>query len=303
MIGSTYLDIFAYLRKPSGLSTSGYYGNAFRFSSTQNAGAGFLSVPSSAITAQINAYDNLYIFDGLNSEVVQAASVVAPGATSITLQNPLVYQHSPGIAVCSDGTNSISLAEQIFTASQWVEDICHQSLWVSTYSSEVLTMPTMRAAINNEGVLWFRPRHFPITALTALSIKSDPLSVVDYDPAEAIIDSEQQLVSVRNLVPLSNNNQQTSTGTPWNTQRNRSRQQWLTITYDSGWTNLPSTVVRACSLLINQCFVQLVNPTGSDQQQMGKRNITFTLRGDTSGESLLVKEAMRLLQPYVMEET
>lgn len=303
MIGSTYLDIFSYLRKPSGLITSGYYGNTFRFSSTQNAGASFLSMPSSAITTAMNAYDNLYIFDGLNSEVVQAASIVAPGATSITLESPLVYQHGPGVAVCSDGTSNISLAEQIFTASQWVEDICHQSLWVSTYTGEVLTMPTMRASINNEGVLWFRPRHFPITSLTALSIKSDPKAVTDYDPAEAIIDSEQQLVSVRNLVPLSNSQQQQAyTNTPWNVARGRGRQQWLTITYDSGWTNLPTTIQRSCSLLVNQCFVQLYNAIGSDQMQEGKRNIVFTMRGDTSGESLLMKEAMHLLQPYVMEE-
>jgi hypothetical protein len=164
-------------------------------------------------------------------------------------------------------------------------------------------MPTMRASINNEGVLWFRPRHFPITALTALSIKSDPLSVTDYDPTQAIIDSEQQLVSVRNLVPLSNSQQQQSSiGTPWNVARSRNRQQWLTITYDSGWTNLPSTIQRACSLLVNQCFVQMYNSIGADQIVEGERNVMFTMRGDTTGESLLVKEATKLLQPYVMEE-
>lgn len=301
-MSSTYLDIFQYLRKPSGLITSGYYGNAFRFATTQAAGASSLAIPASAITEAMNAYDNLYIFDGLNSEVVQVASTVSPSVTSVSLVNPTVYQHKAGIVACSDGTSTISLAEQIFIASQWVEDICHQSLWVSTYSNEVLTMPTMRASVNNEGVLWFRPRHFPITDLTAISIKADPLSVVQYDPTQAIIDSEQQLISIRNLVPLSNTpgNSQVTSNSPWNA-RSRNRQQWLTITYDSGWTNLPSTIVRACSLLVNQCFVQTANSLGADSIVEGERNVVFTMRGDTSGESLLVKEAQRLLQPYVME--
>lgn len=300
-MASTYLTIFEYLRKPSGVMTAGTYGNTFRFASLQAAGATHLTVPSTAITVAMNAYDNLYIFDGLNSEVVQVDSTIAPSTTSLSLVKPTVFAHNAGIAVCSDGTSNISLAEQIFIASQWVEDICHQSLWVSTYTGEILTMPTMRASINSQGVLWFRPRHFPITALSALSIAEDAITSISYDPTQAIIDSEQQLASVKNLIPLTQGQQTPYTKSPWQ-RSDRNTQKWLTITYNSGWINLPTTIARACSLLVNQCFVELANPLGADQQQEGKRNITFTMRGDTSGESLLVKNAMKLLQPYIVEE-
>jgi hypothetical protein len=162
-------------------------------------------------------------------------------------------------------------------------------------------MPTMRAAIDEQYMLWFRPRHFPITSLSALSIQVGNFVTTSYDPTQAVIDGDRQIVQVPELVPLSSGSQPPSTIFP--APMGRATKATLTITYNSGYNPLPTTVQRACSLLTNQCFVELTNPLGADQQVEGKRNITFTMRGDTTGESLLVKNAMKLLQPYIVEES
>lgn len=299
-MSSTYIDPFVYRRMPTGLSLAPYIGNQFRFAAPVTQGSTTLTVPATAITVDLHAYDNLYLFDGLNSEIVEVASTTTVGMTSIPLVAATQFAHAAGIAVCGDGAKG-SLGEQLFTAGQWVEDLCHQSLWVSTYAGEILSMPTMRASIDEQGLLWFRPRHFPITALTALSIQAGNFTATPYDPTQAVIDGDRQIVQVPQLVPLSSGNQPPYTIFP--SPIGRATKATLTITYNSGWTALPTTVQRACSLLTNQCFVELYNNVGADQIQMGKRNVSFTLRGDPSGESLLVKQARKLLQPYIVEES
>lgn len=301
-MANTYLDIFTYTRQPSGLTTSGYYANAFRFTASQSAGVSSLTVPGSAITTGMNAYDNLYIFDGPNSEIVQLGQDASTGTTRLILASPTLYGHGIGVAACGDGPNG-SLPEQIFTASQWVEDICHQSLWSATYTGEVLPMPTIRAALSNQGGLLFRPQHFPVTALSAFSIQTgDSSTAVAYDASEAVIDGRARSVRVNVLKPL---NAQQSQLTQWTAPAlSRSTEAVLNITYTAGFAQgaLPSTVMRACSLLVNQCHVQLTNSVGADSIQQGKRQVIFTLRGDTSGESLLVKEAIGLLTLYTVRE-
>lgn len=301
---STYSDIFAMIRQPSGIVLANTYANAFRFAIPQPAGTTRLNVPANAVTTTINAYDQVYLFDGLNSEIVQVSTAASPGASSLSLVNPTQFTHQAGVSACTDSTQG-SLAAQIFTASQWIEDICRQSLYVSTYSGEVLSMPSMRAAIDKDEVLWFRPRHFPITSLTALSIQTSQQFTVTYDPTQAIIDSERLLVSIPTLNALGST-QATQAVAAGYTQitplLGRNTRAWLTITYNSGYTALPSVINRACALLTGVCFAQMYNSIGADQVVEGERNVTYTMRGDQSGESLLEKEAKRLLQPYVMEE-
>lgn len=301
-MASTYIDPLQYTRNPVGIAgLTAYYANVLRLPAVHNAGVTKISnLPTSAITAQLNAYDNLYIFDGLNSEIVQVASITTPGATQIPLVSPTQFTHAVGTVCCSDGTMG-SLATQIFTASQWVEDICYQSLWVSTYTGEILSMPTMRAALDEQGILWFRPRHFPITALSSITLQTTNLTTMSFDPTQAIIDGDRQLVQIPNLQGLTTSGAPSQFALQQGPPISRSAKVTITITYSSGYNPLPNTIIRACSLLVNQMFVQLVNSIGADQAQEGKRNITFTLRGDQSGESLLVKEAVRLLKPYIVE--
>lgn len=298
---NTYTDCIAYTKQPTGLAQSVlpyYTGNIARMSAA-SLGASSLTVP--ATTVALVQYDSVYVFDGPSSEVLQVGAAGAgQGATSIPLLNPTQYAHAAGTPYCTDGTQG-SLGEQIFTASKWVEDkICYQALWSTTYIGEILTMPTMRAAIDNQANIHFRPRHFPISVLTSISIQDKRKNLFPMDATQAIIDSDQQTVDIALAALLSSQNQ-AQQGYPWTNAINRTATAWIILTYTAGFSSLPRTVERACTLLTSECFAQLENPIGADQINQGKRSVVFTLRGDQSGESLLVKQATKLLQAYITE--
>jgi len=300
---STYSDCYQFQKAPSGIIATNYLGNIFRLAGSALAGANALLCNAASLTVQLLQYDTLTIFDGLNSEQVTVAAPTSPGSISIPLSTPTQFPHAAGTPVCSDGTAG-SLAEQILTASAWIEDICHQSLWLSTYTGEILSFPTMRAALDRQGILWFRPRHFPFGTLSALSIQTTAQTSVAYDPTQAIVDSDRQLVQMPTLQPVSGGGSQSQV--PYQQPVpgiSRNSKGSLVLTYSSGYASLPFPVLRACHLLTAECFTQLENPIGADTIQQGKRNVAFTLRGDLTGHSLLVKQATKLLQPYVTEES
>lgn len=297
---NTYVDCIAYTKQPTGLAQGVlpyYYGNLSRIGTTAQ-GATSLTVP--ATTVALAQYDAIYVFDGPSSEeLMVGAAGAALNATSIPLLNPTLYAHNAGTPYCTDGTQG-SLGEQIFTASRWIEDdICFQPLWSTAYTSETLTMPTMRAAIDNEENIHFRPRHFPITTVTLIVLQDKQKNQYTLDVSKATVDSDQQTVDIP-LSALTTSHSQTQ-GYPWTNTINRRTTAWIILGYTSGFAALPHTVKRACTLLTSQCFVQLENPVGADQITQGKRSVTFAIRGDTSGESELVKEAKTLLQAYIAE--
>lgn len=298
---NTYIDCIAYSKQPTGLVLGGYIGNMAHMSAAAQ-GATLLTVPP--LIVALNQYDAVYVFDGPSSEELQVgAGGAIVGATSIPLESATQYAHNAGIPYCTDGSSG-SLGEQIFTASRWIEDdICYQSLWSTTYTGEILTMPTMRAALDNQFNLHFRPRHFPITALTSMSIKTSQLSATSYDTSQAIIDADQQTVDVPLMAALSTQGQPQQ-GSPWLWPGlSRSVNAWITITYTSGFVvgQLPRPIERACALLTSECFQQAENPMGAAEIAQNKRHVIFALRGDQSGESLLVKQAKKLLSAYVTQ--
>jgi hypothetical protein len=302
---STYIDSLAYLKQPTGLTLTSYVGNNARLASLASAGATSLTVVAGQ--APLSMYDSIYIFDGPNSEIVQAGSDIAPGVGTYPLLSATQYQHAAGTVYCTDGLSG-SLGEQIFIASRWIEDnICHQALWSTPYTGEILTTPTMRAAWDNQSNLHFRPRHFPVSALTSVLVMVNQQITWNYDPTQAIIDSDQQTVDLPQIALLQsggNSPSQVFTGRPWYPPSSmRQMTAWITIAYTAGFAvgALPAPITRACALLTSEMFSQLVNPVGADQINQGKRSVVFMIRGDTSGESLLVKQATKLLQPYVAE--
>ena len=295
---NTYIDCIAYSKQPTGLVLSTYIGNMARIGTTA-LGTTSLTVP--ALTVALNQYDSVYVFDGSSSEELQVGAAGAIiGATSIPLLNPTAFAHTSGTPYCTDGTSG-SLGEQIFTASKWIEDdICFQALWSTAYTSETLTMPTMRAAIDNQGNVHFRPRHFPIASVSTITLQDARKIQYPMDQTQAIIDSDQQTVDI-SLSALSSTQSQVQQGYPWYGRIGRNTTAWIILGYTAGFSTLPTTVRRACTLLTSECFVQLENPIGADQINQGKRQVQFMLRGDTSGESLLVKQAKSLLQAYIAE--
>ena len=299
---STYIDSIAYLKQPTGLQLSSYVGNNARLTNTAAAGATSLSVVAGSST--LYQYDPVYVFDGPNSEVLQVGAAGAnPGATSIPLQSATAFQHAAGTVYCTDGTAG-SLGEQIFTASTYIEDeICHQALWQTAYTNEILTMPTMRASIDNQANIHFRPRHFPITMLTTMSIKRNNLVTTSYDVTQAIIDSDQQTVDVPLVAEISNNGQPAQ-GSPWQwSGPPRQLNGWLTIAYTAGYApgQLPKTIERACTLIVSDQFVPIANPVGAAEITQGKRTVVYDLRGEVNPDSGLVRRAIKMLSPYVTQ--
>src|SRR5262249_43925153 len=101
MAFSTYIDIFAYLRATTGLETASLLGNRGRLSSAVVPGASTLPV-TPTLLSPLNKFDQITIFDGLNSEVVQCGADTPSGA-SIQLLTPLEKGHAQYTTYCTDG--------------------------------------------------------------------------------------------------------------------------------------------------------------------------------------------------------
>lgn len=289
-----YLSIFDYLRAPTGLETGSLVGNTARLSSAQVAGSTSLPI-SPATTVALAANDRITIFDGPNSEVVIVASSTAIGQASIPILAPgLVYDHVQYTPICSDGVLG-SLADQIVDACGEMENFLQQSLFYATYT-ETLRMPSMRASIDNQQMLAFRPHHFPISLDDGITIKRNNADPVTYDAIQAILDVGQQVVSVPWLVAGSGGG---STYSLWQPV-SRSTNLFLTITYTAGYSadSLPGDVREAGILLTSDYLAKRLNPGGAAEVDSGTRHNVAVLRGDLSGESLLYKRAVRILNTY-----
>lgn len=303
---SAYIDPYLYRNNAPGTQTSLLLGNLARLAAPVIVGALSLtlSVPT---TVEIAIFDPVYLFDGPNCEVLQASSVASVGSTTIAVSNPVAsitgcqYAHAAGVTICTDGQFG-SLAVAIFNGSTLVENLCKQVLWQTTYTNEQLQMPTMRAAINNQNILEFRPRHFPITALTTITLLTTQLDPVSYDPTQAFIDGDRMIVSLPNMQPIAGQNQQSVPYPELMPLMGRMQYAQLQLTYTAGYAigSLPFDVARSAVLLTNECLNTIGNPVGAAQIQRGKVNTTYNLRGDTTGESSLVKQAKQWLQPYTI---
>lgn len=293
---NTYLSWFDWQRTTTGLEWGSLVGNIGRISSAVSIGATSLPV-TPAVAVQVNPYDVITIFDGANSETVTATATAHGLDTSITV-SATTYAHSAGTPYCTDGILG-SLADQIIKASQQLETICKQSLFLNTYTNEMLALPTMRAAIDNQFALHFRPRHWPVQSLTALSITTVPNNTISYDPTQVIIDSDKQICSMPNMQPLPLSGSGQSPYPIWNVP-SRYRQAQVTITYSAGYSAMPSDVTEAAVLLTSDILAKRLNPMGAADSQSGDRRVSPVLRGDLTGESLLYKRAVKILNYYAM---
>lgn len=299
---STYIDAITYTRANTGLNLTAQTGNLGRIEAC-DADAGAI-ITTSPITVLLPGYDAVYIFDGGKSEILtMAAPGAAVGDTGLTLLHPTQYAHDAGTVYCSDGTSG-SLGQAIFEASQTIEDICHQSLWATAYTGEKLTAPTMRAAIDNQLNLHCRPRHFPLSSLDAIAIQTTTFDTQSYDPAQAIIDADQMTIDIPLLAAVTPVSPGPGVGYPWLWNGvSRQSNMWVILGYTAGYAagNLPQSIVRACALLTSDVFVQVSNPIGAIEIKQGKRDVKFASERDTSGQNLLYKQALNLLEPYITQ--
>lgn len=304
---SAYIDPFSFLRATHGLEVQSLIGNVARFTTAQSAGTNTLTVPAvgvNSISVPLGQFDQITIFDGANTEVVQVGSAgAAVGATSIPLLTgtSLQFNHAIGVAWCSDGVLG-SLADEIVNASAWLEHECYQSLLLTTYTSEQLTMPGMRASVNNRGSLTFRPRHFPVNSISALSITTASQTNITYDVSMVSIDGNKRncIIRVLNALPGQLQNQPTNlVQSPFD----RNTEADVFVTYSAGYASsaLPGDVKEAAVLLTSDILAKRLNPVGAPELGSGTRHMAAVLRGDNSGESLLYKRAKKILNKYSVE--
>jgi len=295
---STYIDHLMYTRSPSGLESASLLGNSFRLSGAHTLGATSLTI-TPATTVDLAQYDQITIFDGPNSEVVMVAADTPMPATSLTLVSGLTFAHAGATPCCTDGPLG-SLADQIINASAWLETICQQSLFQATYTNETLRMPGMRASIDQQCQLNFRPRHFPITAENGITLITNNSATNTYDATQCIIAADHQIVSVPWLVTTGNNN--TNANMWLYPAPSREQQMWLQITYTAGYTpaQLPADVRDAAVSLVSVLLSRRQNPTAADIIILGDKRLT-TNPTNTTGESNHYKHAMNILKNYTIK--
>lgn len=292
-----YIDPLTFRRAPSGLESDSLLGNLVLLASPGvTAGATSLPLQAPGLTTTLNLYDRVYLFDGPNSEVVTVTvSTDTLGVENISC-TPTAVAHLALTVICTNGSLG-SLADQIASASAWMEHVCYQSLFQTTYTNELLAMPTMRAAFDADGQLTFRPRHFPITSVTGLAVAWAPSLVVTYDPTQTFIDGASRVCSVPNLVMLPGNQIQNSNLLQ---SPSRSRKGQVQVTYTAGYAAnaLPGDLREACVLVTSDLLAKRYNPVGAPDISDGSSHISSVLKGDNSGETMLIKRARAILAKY-----
>lgn len=285
-IVSTYIDIFAFLRATTGLETASLVGSKGRLSGAVVAGAMSLPIVPSLLQP-LSMFDQITIFDSGNSEVVQVGADTSSGP-SIPLLQPLQSNHAQYTAYCSDGVLG-SLADAIVNASGWIEYVCQQSLFQQTYTNETLDIPSMSASLDNQGMLNFAPRHFPVLTETGITIKSNNQDSIDFDASQIIIDSAKQMVSVPWLSVVGSSTSTWQSAPPYSRQKNL----FLLVDYTAGWNPIPPDVHDVAILRTSALLARRQNPTGAVDTTMGKRKMSFLTR--EGAVSQLTSEAEKIL--------
>lgn len=299
-MSTAYIDCFQYIRAVTGLETSSLVGNMGRLSQATLVNDTTLHVVPSTTVALVQ-FDQITIFDGLNTETVMVGSGGASiGASSIPLLTGLQYAHAQYTTYCTDGTMG-SLAEELIEGSNWIENITQQSLYQQSYTSETLDIPSMRASIDNRGMLVFRPRHFPVSADDGITIQSSVLDPIAYDATQIILNGAKQVVKVPWL--LASSQSQQSSNAAWGSPISESRGSnlFLLINYTAGWSPLPGDIRDCAVLLTSEILARRQNPSGAVSIRLGDKQLQVTGSRDMIGESLLVKAAKQKLQPYSVE--
>lgn len=296
---NTYTDPYAYLRAATGHDTSTVIANLTRIASNASQGATTIALQA-ATTTSLSQYDQVYIFDGNNSEIVtMTPTTTATGATSLTV-SATQYAHAAGTPICTDGTGGLtgSLAAMIFTASSQIEEYCRQPLLTASYSNETLPLRSMRAAVSRDYTLMLRPRRFPVTAVSVVSLVLPGQTTINLDVSQANVDADAQLVQFLSI--------QSSGGTGGNTfftsrpMALPTTPGYAKISYTAGYpyASLPLEIRQACLWITSDLLSDRRNPTGAAELRLGDMSLTTRLRGDNTGRSVLVIRAYEALEPY-----
>lgn len=296
-MASSYLDVPTYLRAAANQETASLLGLNTTVAGTPAAGTTSLPVVASAGYAVGIAW----ILDGPSSEVVQVTG--SGDGAHVTLAAPgTAFAHGNGASVSQAGASG-ALAEIILRASGWIEGYCRQgvagdrSLYAAT-RTERWGMPSTRAYLDRDQVLAVRPGHFPVQSVSALSVEFGQGQSLTFDATQVELPSAGRMVELPYLLQASPTPGQQllleSAGLA------RGRRQWAVLTYVGGFNMgaLPADIQQACAWVVSDLLAYRQNPGGAAEVRLGKKAIVSRLRGDLSGDSILLLQAKAALEPY-----
>ena len=299
---STYLDVPGYLRSAANQETASLLGlNTVMAGASQPVGTTSLAVSASAGWAVGPAW----ILDGPSGEVVQVTGSV--DGTHVTLAAPgTSFAHAAGVSVSQAGPAG-ALAELIVRASAWIENYCQhgvpgdRSLY-ATSRTEHWSMPSTRAFLDRDQVLTVRPGHFPVQSVSALAIELGQGQSLSFDVTQLELPSVGRVVELPYLLGAS-----PSVGQQLLLESrglSRTRRQWTVLTYIGGLTSgaVPYEVQQACAWVVSDLLGYRQNPAGAAEVRLGKKEIVTRLRGDLSGDSILLLQAKAALELYKERE-
>jgi hypothetical protein len=296
---AAYIDVPAYLRAATNQETASLLGLNTTLDSG-GAAAGTTSLPVAAATGWVEG--PLWLLDGPFSEVALVTD--SPDSTHLTLAAPgTLFAHAAGVSASQAGTAG-ALAELILRASAWIEGYCAQGslgtdrTLFAVSREERWGMPGTRAALDRDGVLVIRPGHWPVQSVAAVALDLGDGQALALDATQAQVASGGRLIEVPYLLSAAPAPGQMlaleTAGLP------RARRQWATLTYTGGIpaSAVPYDVRQACVWVTSELLAERRNPTGAAVMRMGKYEIQARLRGDETGDSLLLIQAKAALAPY-----
>ena len=300
MGASAYLDVPGYLRATTGQEVASLLGLNTTLGGTGTLAAGATSLPVAASAGW--AAGPIWLLDGPYAEMALVTG--SADGTHVTLVAPgTQFAHAPGVSVSQAGTGG-ALAEAILRASAWIETYCQQGTPTGDRSLFAVSrmerwgMPSARAWLDRDGVLALRPGHFPVQAVTALSVELGVGETVNFDVTQIEQGSGGQVIEVPIL--LANPVNPTPLALLSASGLSRARRQWVVVTYMGGLTigAAPYVIQQACIWVTSELLAQRRNPSGASDVKLGKYELQQRPRTDPSGDSLLLIQAKAALEPY-----
>ena len=302
---NAYCDVPTFLMSAPGISPSaGLLGANARLTTASLVGATSLTVDTSI---GVTPGQYVFVLDGPNTEIVRADVVnPTPTGTTITILAPgTQLAHAIGTNITTGGSRG-ALGQLILQASGWVENFCQQGVagdrgLFSVARTEKLRMPSTRAKIDPWQSLSVRPRHFPITAITTVSLEWEGGAAQSYDLSTIEIDASARSFVLPQFKGLTNPG---SIDALYGPPLLPGDQGWCNVTYTAGftWPNLPWDFQTAVMLAVQEFMAYQQNPTGAALVKQGDVMIQQRLRGSGGKESsingLFLSQATVMLQSY-----
>ena len=294
---SAYLDVGDYLRAATNQETASLLGLNTTLAAGVVAGALTLSVTSSVGWAA----GPVWLLDGPWAERAQVTG--APDGATLSLAAPgAAFAHGTGVSVSQAGTAG-ALAETILRASGWIENYCRQGApgdraLFALPRTERWRLPGPRAWLEPDGALAVRVGHFPVQAVTALSVETSPGAALALDVTQIELASDGRLIE---LPPAALSPGGALYPPPGLSRGGRG---WLSVAYTGGPVTpdaTPYDLRQACVWVVSDLLAQRRNPTGAASVRMGSFELQARPRTDPSGDSLLLIQAKAALQSYRVE--